>query len=239
MPAAREFSIEVDGGCVSALWLRPRHAVAVLTLAHGAGAGMRHPFLEALATALAGERIATLRYQFPYMEAGRRYPDRAPALHATVRAAVAEGRRRTRGVPLFAGGKSMGGRMTSEADALETLPGIAGIVFFGFPLHPPRKPGTARARHLAATRPPLLFLQGDRDALAGLDLLRPELTHLGGRATLHVVTGADHGFAVLKRSGRSGAEILTELAVTTRRWVELAVDRPGVERTAVPGPGET
>lgn len=218
-----ERRIATDGGDVGALWLRPRGAVAVLALAHGAGAGMRHPFMENLAGALADYGVATLRYQFPYMEAGRGYPDRPPRLLATVRAAVSEARRLARGLPVLAGGKSMGGRMTSQAAAEGSGLAVRGLIFFGFPLHPPKKPGIARAAHLAATDLPMLFLQGTRDALADLELLTPVCHQLGSRATLHEVAGADHGFAVLKRSGRDAAGVMTELATTTSAWIERRV----------------
>lgn len=222
-----ERRISVDGTQVSALWSRPRGAVAVLALAHGAGAGMRHPFMETLAGALAAVGIATLRYQFPYMEAGRRFPDRPPRLIATVHAAVAEARQLARGLPVVAGGKSMGGRMTSQATAAGDLaPGrraVRGLVFFGFPLHPPKRPSIERAAHLAAIELPMLFLQGTRDALADLELLAPVCRRLGRSATLHRVAGADHGFAVLKRSGRTAEGVMTGLAATTRAWLEREV----------------
>jgi predicted alpha/beta-hydrolase family hydrolase len=215
---AGEERVAIAGGAVSALWLRPPDAIAALTLAHGAGAGMRHPFMEQLATALAGAGIASLRYQFPYREAGRRVPDRPPRLHATVRAAVAHAAGLAPDLPLVAGGKSMGGRMSSQAAAGGSLD-VRGLVFFGFPLHPPKKPGIERAAHLATVDVPMLFLQGTRDALAGLELLVPVCDRLGARATLHQVAAADHGFAVLKRSGRSAEEVLHELATTTRAWL--------------------
>lgn len=199
---------------VSGRLQRPDRARSLLVLGHGAGAGMDHPFLRDLAAGLAEVGIATLRYQFPYMDQGRRMPDRAPKLIATVRAAVAEAARLAPELPLLAGGKSMGGRMTSQAAAEAPLPGVRGLVFFGFPLHPAKKPGTERGEHLARVPHPMLFLQGTRDKLAELDLLRSVLRPLGERATLHVVEGADHGFHVLKRSGRTDGEVLTELAAT-------------------------
>lgn len=199
---------------VSGLLCRPDRARSLLVLGHGAGAGMDHPFLRDLADELAQVGIATLRYQFPYMESGRRMPDRAPRLIATVRAAVAEAARLAPELPLLAGGKSMGGRMTSQAAVEAPLPGVRGLVFFGFPLHPAKKPGTERGDHLEHVPHPTLFLQGTRDKLADLDLLRSVLTPLGDRARLHVVEGADHGFHVLKRSGRTDGEVLTELAET-------------------------
>ncbi len=206
-------------GEVSALWLRPRRAGAALALAHGVGAGMHHPFLENLAQALAAEGIATLRYQFPYMEAGRRYPDRPPLATTTVRAAVATTKQLARGLPLLAGGKSFGARMTSQAAADGGLPDAQGLVFFGFPLHTPGKPGIERAAHLEQVTQPMLFLQGTRDVFADLDQLGPVCRGLGERVTLHLVDGADHGFGVLKRSGRTGEEVLLELAETTAGWL--------------------
>ena len=194
---------------------RPEGAWALYLLAHGAGAGMRHPFLEALSAALAAEGVATLRYEFPYMEAGARRIDPKPMLHARVREA-ARGALEQR-LPLFAGGKSMGGRMTSEAQAQEPLAGVRGIAFLGFPLHPAGKPGTSRADHLNAVKLPMLFLQGTRDELADLALLRPVLAGLP-QATLQVIEGADHSFHVLKKSGRTGEEVLVELARVFARW---------------------
>lgn len=219
---AAQRRISVADGDVSALWSRPEGAVAVLALGHGAGAGMRHPFMEELTTALAAVGIATLRYQFPYMEAGRRFPDRPPRLIATVQAAVAQAQELAPDLPLVAGGKSMGGRMTSEAAAAGDLPAL-GLIFFGFPLHPPKKPGIERAAHLDSVAVPMLFLQGTRDALADLDLLTPVCHRLGDRATLHQVVAADHGFAVLKRSGRLAEGVMNELADTTRGWLERHV----------------
>lgn len=216
----REFTIEVGPAAVSALYLRPRGARALLVLAHGAGAGMRHPFMKAVADRLAAHGIATLRYQFPYMEGDRRRPpDRKSVLLATVHAAVTRGRRLARGVPLLAGGKSMGGRMTSLAAAEGSLDGVTGIVFFGFPLHPPGKPSSDRAAHLAEVAPPMLFLQGTRDALADLSRIRSVCRTLGSRATLRVIRGGDHSFHVLKRSGRTDDEVLEELAEEVDRWV--------------------
>lgn len=204
---------------VSGLLLRPEEARALLVLAHGAGAGMEHPFLLDLAQALASAGIATLRYQFPYMEKGQRRPDRAPRLIATVRAAVAEAARRAPDLPLLAGGKSMGGRMTSHAVAQDPLPGVRGLVFFGFPLHPAGKPGTKRGDHLAQVPHPMLFLQGSRDKLADLHLLTHVLRPLEGQAKLHIVEGADHGFHVLKRSGRTDDEVRAELVDQVVGWL--------------------
>jgi len=205
----------------SALWLRPRGAVAVLALAHGAGAGMRHPFMEAVAERLSARKVATLRFQFPYMEQGRRAPDRAAVLVATVQAAVREARRRAKGLPLFAGGKSMGGRMTSTAaSASDGLPGVSGLVFFGFPLHASGQPSVERAAHLRDVGAPMLFLQGTRDPLADLGRIRAVCRGLGARATLRVIEGGDHGFHVPKRSGRTDAEALDEIADAVRAWMD-------------------
>jgi len=205
---------------VSALLLRPTTARRLLVLAHGAGAGMRHPFMEKLAGELAGVGIATLRYQFPYMEGRRRVPDAPAVLMATVVAAVRAAAEAAPGLPLLAGGKSMGGRMTSQAAAQRPLEGVRGLVFFGFPLHPPNQPGTKRADHLAKVAIPMLFLQGTRDTLADLTLLRPVCTKLGSRATLHVIETADHSFHVLKKSGRSDPEVLRELAEKAASWAD-------------------
>lgn len=218
-PTTLAFSVPGPGTEVSGLLLRPPSAVALYVMAHGAGAGMDHPFMEAVATRLAARALATLRYQFPYMEAGRRRPDRAEVLLATVDAAVAEAARRAPGLPLVAGGKSMGGRMSSRAAAEGRLAGVRGLVLLGFPLHPAGKPGTGRAEHLEAVDLPMLFVQGTRDRLAGLDLLRPVVEGLGRRARLHVVEGADHGFAVLKRSGRTAEEVLDEVADAVAGWL--------------------
>jgi uncharacterized protein len=208
-----------DSGEVSAIFLRPDDASAVYVLAHGAGAGMRHRFMEAVAGALATRGVATLRYQFPYIEHGSRRPDPPGILEATVRAAVAMARELAPGLPLVAGGKSMGGRMTSNAMARRSIDGVRGLVFLGFPLHPPKQPATARAEHLAQVQAPMLFLQGTRDTLADLDLITGVCEGLGARATLHVVEGADHSFSVLKRSGRTDAQVLDELASTITDWV--------------------
>lgn len=205
-------------GNVSGILLRPPDAWVGYVLAHGAGAGMRHRFMEGIAEELAGRGMATLRYQFPYLEAGVRRPDPPAVLEATVRAAVASARELMPELPLVAGGKSLGGRMTSNAQAKRPLPGVSGLVFLGFPLHPPKQPGESRADHLRAVDLPMLFLQGTRDALAQLDLITSVCQRLGSKATLHVVEGADHSFAVLKRSGRSDAEVMNELADTVAGW---------------------
>src|SRR5690606_24481227 len=205
-------------GKVSALLIRPEGARSLLVFGHGAGAGMRHRFMQDMSACLARAGTATLRYQFPYMEAGSRRPDARPVLLATVRAAVDAARAAAPALPLFAGGKSMGGRMTSLAAAEAPLAGVRGLVFFGFPLHPAGRPSTERAEHLERVDLPMLFLQGERDKLAGLDLLRPVCARLAPRATLHVVPTADHGFHVLKSAGRSDADVLAERGRTVAAW---------------------
>jgi predicted alpha/beta-hydrolase family hydrolase len=211
-------SADVRVGDVSGLLLRPEGARLLYVLAHGAGAGMRHPFLEVLSQQLAERSIATLRYQFPYMEQRARRPDPPAVAAATVRAVVAEAARVAPGLPLVAGGKSFGGRMTSTAQAEAPLPGVRGLVFLGFPLHPPGRPGDARAEHLAQVQIPMLFLEGTRDDFADLTLLRPVVTRLGARATLHLVEGGDHSFHVPKRSGRTDADVMGELAEAIVGW---------------------
>src|SRR6266516_3160598 len=220
MTTATELTFAVGGrpGEVSGLLLRPGAARLVYVLAHGAGAGMRHPFLETVAQRLAERDIATLRYQFLYMERQARRPDPPAVAAATVRAAVAEAARVAPGLPLIAGGKSFGGRMTSTAQAQDALPGVRGLVFLGFPLHPPGRPDDKRAEHLAQVRIPMLFLQGDRDEFADLKLLRPMVKQLGELATLHLVEGGDHSFHVLKRSGRTDVEVMAELVATIVAW---------------------
>jgi uncharacterized protein len=192
----------------------------VYVLGHGAGAGMKHPFMNAIATELATRGIGTLRYQFPYMEQGSKRPDPPALCHATVRAAVAEATRLTGSTRLIAGGKSFGGRMTSQAQAATPLPGVLGLAFLGFPLHPPKKPSVERAAHLSDVRIPMLFLQGTRDELAELALLEPSTQQLGAHATLKKVEGADHSFHVPARSGRKDADILRELADAVAAWAE-------------------
>ena len=198
--------------------MRPPDAHCLYLLAHGAGAGMRHDFLEEMSARLAGRGVATLRYQFPYTEAGRKRPDRPAELERTVRAAAAEAARRAPDLPLIAGGKSMGGRMTSQAQAAGPLPGVRGLVFLGFPLHPAGQPSTARAEHLARVAVPMLFLQGTRDDLADLTLLEPVLRPLGPRAELVIVDGADHSFRVPVRSGRRAGDVLGELAAAVANF---------------------
>src|SRR2546426_3109845 len=212
------FSVGQTSGEVSGLLVRPPDARLLYVLAHGAGAGMRHPFLEAVARALAEQKIATVRYQFPYREQGARRPDPPAVAAAAVRAAVVEAARVAPGLPLVAGGKSFGGRMTSTAQAEEPLPGVQGLVFLGFPLHPPGRPGDSRAEHLARVQIPMLFVQGTRDDFADLKLLRPLVKRLGERATLHLVEGGDHSFHVLKRSGRTDADVMAELVETIVAW---------------------
>ena len=216
-----ELRFVVEGsGEVSALLVRADQARRLLVLAHGAGAGMRHPFLEKLSGELAGAGVATLRYQFPYMEQRRRIPDAPAVLTATVAAAVRAASKAAPGVTLFAGGKSMGGRMTSHAAAQNLLDGVRGLVFYGFPLHPPGRQGTKRADHLPKVTVPMLFLQGTRDTFADLKLLRPICAKLSPLATLHVIENADHSFHVPKSAGRSDAEVLRELVQTTSLWTE-------------------
>lgn len=205
-------------GRVSAIFIRPPDARALYLLAHGAGAGMRHRFMEAIAGALAARDVATLRFQFPYTEAGGRRPDPPAVLQATVRAAVATAAETAPDLPLIAGGKSMGGRMTSSAQARAPLPGVLGLVFLGFPLHPPKRPSEERAEHLSQVALPMLFLQGTRDDLADLELITGVCARLGPNATLHVVEGGDHSFEVLKRSGRTHEQVLEELAGTIVEW---------------------
>jgi hypothetical protein len=205
-------------GRVSGILMRPPNARVLYLLAHGAGAGMRHRFMEAIADALQARGVATVRYQFPYTESGARRPDPPAVLEATVRAAAKCAAEIAPDLPLVAGGKSMGGRMTSNAQARAPLSGVAGLVFLGFPLHPPKRPGEERAEHLRLVELPMLFLQGTRDNLADVGLITGVCERLGPRATLHIVEGGDHSFEVLKRSGRTAAEVLEELAGTTAEW---------------------
>jgi len=207
-----------DAHAVSALLLAPAQARACYVLAHGAGAGMFHPFMEAVARELAQRRIATLRYQFPYMEQGGKRPDPPKLAQATVRAAVAKAAELMPAVPLVAGGKSFGGRMTSQAQAASALPGVRGLAFLGFPLHPAGKPSTDRAEHLADIHIPMLFLQGARDTLAETALIAPVVKRLGSLARLHLVEGADHSFHVLARSGRNDREVMHEILDAFADW---------------------
>jgi len=217
-PVSLQFPVN-EKETVSALLLAPRRSSAALVFAHGAGAGMHHPFMESLARELAHRGVATMRFQFPYMQKRLRRPD-APALaQATVRAAVAEASGRLPGVALFAGGKSFGGRMTSQAQAEAPLEGVLGVVFVGFPLHPAGKPSMKRADHLARVQPPMLFLQGTRDALADPGLIKLVVAKLGDRATLRTFEDADHSFHVPKKSGSSDTEVLRALADTMSEWM--------------------
>jgi predicted alpha/beta-hydrolase family hydrolase len=212
-----------NAGRVSGLLTRPRQARACFVFAHGAGAGMTHPFMAKVAAGLGERGIATLRYQFPYMEKGSKRPDAPAVAHAAVRAAVAEAARCCEGLPLIAGGKSFGGRMTSQAQAIAPLAGVCGLAFFGFPLHPAGKPSNDRAKHLADVHVPMLFLQGTRDALAALTLLEPVVKRLGSSPTLHPVRDADHSFHVLKRSGRNDGEVMNEILDAFVAWAGAIV----------------
>jgi uncharacterized protein len=214
-------SADVRVGEVSGLLLLPKGARLLYVLAHGAGAGMRHPFLESVSRRLAEQGIATLRYQFPYMERRSKRPDTPAVAAAAVRAAVVEAARAAPGMPLLAGGKSFGGRMTSTAQAEEPLPGVRGLVFLGFPLHPPGRPDDTRAEHLANVQIPMLFLQGSRDEFADLKLLRPVVQRLGARATLHLVEDGDHSFHVPKRSGRTDDDVMGELVQALTDWTGI------------------
>lgn len=208
-----------DGTELPALWLRPEDARAALVLAHGAGAGMRHRGMTSVAEGLAARGVATLRFEFPYMAKGGRRPDPPAVAQAAVRAAVAAGRGLAGELPVFAGGRSFGGRMTSGAQAKAPLDGVRGLVFFAFPLHPSGKPGTERAAHLATIELPMLFLQGTRDTLATLDLLEPTVAELGARARLVLAQDADHSFHVPRATGRGDAEVLGELLDACAGWM--------------------
>jgi predicted alpha/beta-hydrolase family hydrolase len=203
---------------VSALLLRPQQARGCFVFAHGAGAGMSHPSMETVATGLCERGVATLRYQFPYMEAGSKRPDRPAIAHAAVRAAATEAARRCPGLLLIAGGRSFGGRMTSQAQAIEPLAGVHGLAFLGFPLHPANKPSDERAEHLFDIHVPMLFVQGTRDQLAELPPLEPLIERLGPSATLHLVQGADHSFHVLARSGRNDHDVMNEILDKFVSW---------------------
>jgi predicted alpha/beta-hydrolase family hydrolase len=245
---SRSVDIEVgEAHRISGLWLAPEASRAVYVFAHGAGAGMRHAFMEAAAQGLAERGIASLRYQFPYMERGSRRPDAPPLAQATVRAAVAVAVRLAPALPLFAGGKSFGGRMSSQAQAAAPMAGVRGLVFLGFPLHPAGEPSDQRAAHLAGVQVPMLFLgfplhpagepsdqraahlagvqvpmlflQGTRDELADFSLLQPLVTRLGGHATLHAVTDADHSFHVPAKSGRKDPQVLAEVLDAFAAWI--------------------
>ena len=220
-------SLRVDlasGRSVSALLEKPSRARALLVLAHGAGAGMKQAFLQAIAEGFAKRAIATLRFQFPYMEEGSRRPDAPKLAQETVRAAVRAAQGLAEGLPLFAGGKSFGGRMTSQAQAAEPLPGVRGLVFLGFPLHPTGHPSQERAQHLFEVKVPMLFLQGTRDALADLALLRPIVERLGPAAALEVFDGADHSFHVRASTGRKDADVLADLLERAARWITKGLE---------------
>ena len=217
---AEPITIPVDGTTgVSGLWQTAASAKACFVLAHGAGAGMRHPFLESFAAQLAGLQIASLRYQFLYMDRGSKRPDPPKLCHTVVRAAVAEAARRT-SAPLVAGGRSFGGRMTSQAQAGSPLPGVRGLAFLAFPLHPAKKPATDRAQHLFDVHIPMLFLQGTRDELAEIQLLEPLLAKLGKNTSSRLIDSADHSFHVPARSGRTDAAVATELVETLAHWID-------------------
>lgn len=219
--------------------MQPADARCLYVLAHGAGAGMRHVFMAEIAEALAARGVATLRWELPYMAAGRARPDRPEVAQAAVRAVWAAARGRFGALPMFAGGKSFGGRMTSGAHAAAPLPGLAGLAFLGFPLHPPERPGTERAEHLPATAPaPLLFVQGTRDDLADLALLAPIAKRLGRRARLAVIDHADHGFDVLVRSGRTHADVMEEISSTVAAWMfgQIPASAPRASAASAPEP---
>ncbi|SFJ32341.1 alpha/beta family hydrolase [Bradyrhizobium sp. Gha] len=219
--STRELKLDIEGtGTVSAILMVPADARACYILAHGAGAGMRHASMEKIAEGLADRGIATFRFNFPYMETKQGRPDQPVVAHATIRAAVEEATRLCPGVKLVAGGKSFGGRMTSQAQSKAALPGVKGLAFLGFPLHADKKPSTERAEHLHRVAVPMLFLQGTRDGLADLGLLRPVVAALGAKATLHEIEGGDHSFAVLKKSGRTNDEALAEVLDTLAAWID-------------------
>lgn len=219
MPVAEVTQFEVGGGqLVSGLLVAPERARLLYVLAHGAGAGMRHRAMEEVAAGLAERGIASFRYQFPYMEQGSKRPDPPALCHATVRAAIAEATRLAPGLALVAGGRSFGGRMTSQAQATP-IPGVRGLGFLGFPLHPAGKPGIERAEHLSRVDVPMLFVSGDRDALAELELLRPVVDRLGELAKLHLVSHADHSFKTAAKSGRTSADAESEALDALAGWI--------------------
>ncbi|MBR0984719.1 alpha/beta hydrolase family protein [Bradyrhizobium liaoningense] len=217
----QELKLDIERiGTVSAILTQPDNARACYVLAHGAGADMRHAFMEKVAAGLADRGIATFRFNFPYMEEKKGRPDQPAVAHAAIRAAVAEAARLCPGVTLVAGGKSFGGRMTSQAQSKAPLPDVKGLAFLGFPLHADKKPSSERAEHLAGVTIPMLFLQGTRDGLADLGYLKPVIAALGATATLHEIEGGDHSFAVLKKSGRSNDEALTEVLNALVAWID-------------------
>jgi predicted alpha/beta-hydrolase family hydrolase len=221
VPTSKPLHVNVSekAGKVSGLLLAPPRAQALLVFAHGAGAGMRHHFMENVAEKLAARGVATLRYQFPYMEKGIKRPDTEALLTATVRAVVAAAREQRPDLPLFAGGKSMGGRVTSLAASKQPLDGVRGLVFFGFPLHAAGRPGAERGKHLYSTNVPMLFLQGSRDTLADLRLLGPVCKAMGTKAELLVIEGGDHSFHMLKSSGRSDDQVLDDIVSKAAAWM--------------------
>lgn len=227
-PESQPLTILIDEQTrVSGLLLLPPSARAIFVLAHGAGAGMNHPFMAAAAEELAAHKIATLRYQFPYMERGSRRPD-APALcHATVRAAVTAASNHAPKLAVVAGGKSFGGRMTSQAQAAAPLPGVVGLAFLGFPLHPPKQPSDSRAEHLGRVGVPMLFLQGSRDEFAESDWLLPLIERLGALATLELIDGADHSFHVPARSGRTDRDVRRGVFEMLTRWIDSVAATDG------------
>jgi predicted alpha/beta-hydrolase family hydrolase len=223
---AEPIAIAIDDGVrLSGLLQSPPRARACTVLAHGAGAGMTHPFMSAVSAQLAERQIATLRYQFPYMERGGKRPDSPKIAHAAVRAAVAEAAKRLPKLPLIAGGKSFGGRMTSQAQAAAPLPGVHGLAFLGFPLHPAKQPSRERGRHLFDVQLPMLFLQGTRDALAAPDQIKPLCKELGARATLELFADADHSFHVPARSGRTDAQVMSAMLDAFAAWVDAVIAR--------------
>jgi predicted alpha/beta-hydrolase family hydrolase len=223
---AELFTLRVDHEhTVSGLLSAPAHPRACYVLAHGAGAGMFHPFMEAVATELGQRGVATLRYQFPFMEQGAKRPDPPKLAHATVRAAVAEARRLLPALPLVAGGKSFGGRMTSQAQAASALPGVRGLAFLGFPLHPAGRPSDERGQHLLAIELPMLFLQGTRDKLADVRLLQGLTQRLGARASLQLFENADHSFRVPGRGGAKDVEVRREMMDALAVWTFSVISR--------------
>nr|WP_249210114.1 alpha/beta family hydrolase [Bradyrhizobium manausense] len=217
----KELKLDINNiGTVSAILTQPDSARACYVLAHGAGAGMRHASMDKIAEGLAKRGIATFRFNFPYMENKQGRPDQPAVAHAAVRAAVEEAARLCPGLKVVAGGKSFGGRMTSQAQSKAPLPGVKGLAFLGFPLHAAKKPSSERAEHLGGVAIPMLFLQGTRDGLADLSLLKPVVAALGEKATLHEIEGGDHSFAVLKKSGRTNDEALAEVLDTLAGWID-------------------
>lgn len=229
--AARSLSIPINHSQkVSGLLEQATAAQACYVLAHGAGAGMKHPFLANVADGLPERRISTLRYQFLYMEQGSRRPDAPAVAHSAVRAAVNQAGSLFPELPLFAGGKSFGGRMTSQAQAASAMPGVRGLIFLGFPLHPPGRPSDERGQHLFEIKIPMLFLQGDRDEFAELTLLQSLTDKLGSRATLKLFGSADHSFHVPARSGRKDSDVMTEMLDVTKSWIEKVIAGGLVEK---------